>query len=115
MRPCGRVAALCLVCGPAVAHVDVLSLRAYFDRGRQGHGGANVARKKEALYVRKGAGFQAGALKRLRRGDDTWEADFRRLPQPLMQGATRHLGLVVEQAGGGRPGPDGDGGNARRE
>lgn len=39
-------------------------------------------------------------LKRLRPENDTWEADFRPLPKPIMQSETHYLGLVVMKRGG---------------
>jgi hypothetical protein len=39
-------------------------------------------------------------LKRLPQHDDTWEADFRALPKPMMQNETHYLGMVVKKRGG---------------
>jgi hypothetical protein len=39
-------------------------------------------------------------LKRLRQEDETWEANFRALPKPMMQTETHYLGLVVTKRGG---------------
>jgi hypothetical protein len=52
------------------------------------------------LKLGKGAAFVKSRLKALRRGDDTWEADFRALPKPITQSETHYLGLVVTQPGG---------------
>lgn len=59
-----------------------------------------VAREEVRLRLGKGAAFAKGRLKRLRREDDAWEADFRALPRPLTQNETHYLGMVV---GGGSP------------
>jgi hypothetical protein len=40
---------------------------------------------EEKLKLGKGAAFVKGRLKRLPRGDETWEADFEALPKPTMQ------------------------------
>jgi hypothetical protein len=55
-----------------------------------------VPRKKESLTHGKGSAFVKGRLKRLRQEDDTWEADFRALPKPMMQTETHYVGLVVK-------------------
>jgi hypothetical protein len=62
--------------------------------------GAAVRRKKEKLNLGKGAPFLKSSLKRLRQENATWQADFRALPQPMMQSETHCLGLVVERVGG---------------
>jgi hypothetical protein len=55
-----------------------------------------VARKREMLLqLGKGVAFVKSGLRRLRQEDDTWEADFRALPQAVTQSATHYLGLVV--------------------
>jgi hypothetical protein len=59
-----------------------------------------MRRKAENLKVGKGAAFDKARLKRLRQEDDTWEADFRALPKPIMQSETHYLGLVVTKQGG---------------
>jgi hypothetical protein len=59
-----------------------------------------VARKEEPLKLGKGTAFEKGRLKRLRQGDDTWEADFRALPKPITQSETHYLGTVVSKRGG---------------
>lgn len=43
------------------------------------------------------ASFAAG-VESLRQEDQTWEADFRALPKPLMQSETQYLGLVVRKS-----------------
>ena len=59
-----------------------------------------VAREEEKLKLGKGAAFVESRFKRLRRENDTWEADFRALPKPIMQSETHYLGLVVAKADG---------------
>ena len=41
-----------------------------------------MPREEEKLVLGKGAAFLKSPLKRLRQGDETWEADFRALPKP---------------------------------
>lgn len=53
-----------------------------------------------ALKVGKGAAFVKSQLKRLRQEDETWEADFRALPKPMMQSATHYVGMVLSQPDG---------------
>ena len=48
----------------------------------------------------KGAAFVKSRLKRLPQGEETWEADFRALPKPIMQSETHYLGMVVAKKGG---------------
>jgi hypothetical protein len=55
---------------------------------------------EEKLKLGKGATFVKGRLKRLPQVDETWEADFRALPQPIMQTRTHYLGMVVTQKSG---------------
>src|SRR5271166_3084484 len=58
-------------------------------------------RKQEALKLGKGATFFVKSrLKRLPKEDETWEADFRALPQAITQSATHHLGMVLTQPDG---------------
>ena len=45
---------------------------------------------KEKLKLGKGVGFVKSRLKRLPQGDDTREADFEALPQPIMQTETHY-------------------------
>jgi hypothetical protein len=52
------------------------------------------------LKLGKGSAFDKSRLKRLRQEDETWEADFRALPKPMMQTETHYLGLVVSKRGG---------------
>jgi hypothetical protein len=59
-----------------------------------------VAQQAGELKLGKGAAFVKGRLKRLRQDDETWEADFRALPKPLMQSETHYVGLVVSKWGG---------------
>jgi hypothetical protein len=56
-----------------------------------------VAGEREKLRLGKGVAFVKSRLRCLPPGDDTWEADFRVLPKPLMQTATHYVGLVVTQ------------------
>ena len=51
--------------------------------------------EEEKLKLGKGTAFVKGRLKRLPRGDETWEADFRALPRPIEQTQTHYLGMVV--------------------
>jgi hypothetical protein len=50
-----------------------------------------VAREEEKLKLGKGAALVKASLKRLPQEDDTWEADFPALPNPIMQTATHYL------------------------
>jgi hypothetical protein len=59
-----------------------------------------VAKEQDSLKLGKGAAFVKSRFKRLRQEDETWEADFRALPKPITQSATRYLGLVVTQPDG---------------
>jgi hypothetical protein len=59
-----------------------------------------MRRKAESLKLGKGSAFDKARLKRLRQEDDTWEADFRALPKPMMQNETHYLGLIVTKRGG---------------
>ena len=59
-----------------------------------------MTRKEEPLKLGKGVAFVKSRLKRLPQGDDTWEADFEVLPQPIMQTETHYLGMVVEKEDG---------------
>jgi hypothetical protein len=54
-------------------------------------------RKDEKLKLGKGAAFVKSRLKHLPQDGDTWKADFRALPKPMMQSETHYLGLVVER------------------
>src|SRR4051794_18692878 len=55
---------------------------------------------EEKLKLGKGGGFVKRRPKRLPQGDETWEADFQALPQPIMQTETHHVGMVVTKKGG---------------
>ena len=59
-----------------------------------------MRRKADSLKLGKGAVFDKARLKRLRPEDETWEADFRALPTPVMQNETHYLGMVVMKRGG---------------
>jgi hypothetical protein len=59
-----------------------------------------VAKEQDSLKLGKGAAFVKSRFKRLRQEDETWEADFRALPKPITQSATRYIGLVVTQPDG---------------
>jgi hypothetical protein len=59
-----------------------------------------VAKEKQPLKLGKGTAFVKSQLKRLRQEDETWEADFRALPEPLLRSETRYLGMVVSKRGG---------------
>jgi hypothetical protein len=59
-----------------------------------------MRRKPDSLKLGKGAAFDNARLKRLRQKDETWEADFRALPKPMMQNETHYLDLVVTKRGG---------------
>jgi hypothetical protein len=50
---------------------------------------------EEKLKLGKGTNFVESRLKRLPQADETWEADFRALPRPIMQSETHYLGMVV--------------------
>jgi hypothetical protein len=67
--------------------------------------------REEKLKLGKGAAFAKARLKRLRQGDETWEADFQALPRPVTQSRTHYRGMAVAPDGslladchvGGRP------------
>jgi hypothetical protein len=59
-----------------------------------------MRRKADTLKLGKGQAFDKALLKRLRQKDETWEADFRALPKPMMQNETHYLGLVATKRGG---------------
>lgn len=55
-----------------------------------------MAKERHELRLGKGATFFVKSqLKRLRQENETWEADFRALPKPMMQSATHYLGMVL--------------------
>ncbi len=55
---------------------------------------------EEKLILGKGVAFVKSRLKRLPQEDDTWEADFQALPQPIMKSKTEYLGMVIEKQDG---------------
>jgi hypothetical protein len=59
-----------------------------------------VAKKQHELKMGKGSAFVQTRLKRLRQEDETWEADFRAIPKPMMQNETHYLGVVVTKRDG---------------
>jgi Domain of unknown function (DUF6930) len=59
-----------------------------------------VPRAEEKLKLGKRPAFAKARLQRLRQGDETWEADFRALPKPMMQAEAQSLGLTVRKRGG---------------
>jgi hypothetical protein len=56
--------------------------------------------EEEKLKLGKGVAFVKSRLERLLQGDDTWEADFEALPQPMTQDQTHYLGMVVTKKDG---------------
>ncbi len=54
----------------------------------------------KALKLGKGVAFVKSQFKRLPQEDETWEADFRALPKPVMQTVTHYLGMVLTQPHG---------------
>ena len=59
-----------------------------------------VAKERHELKLGKGSAFVKSRLKRLPQEDETWEADFRALPQAITQSATHYLGMVLTQPDG---------------
>jgi hypothetical protein len=59
-----------------------------------------MRQKADTLKLGKGAAFDKARLKRLRQEDETWEADFKALPKPMMQTETHYFGMVVTKRGG---------------
>ena len=59
-----------------------------------------MSSKHEPLKLGKGWAFVKTRLKRLPQEDETWEADFRALPKPMTQSATKYLGMVVTEPHG---------------
>lgn len=60
-----------------------------------------MAKENNALKLGKGATFFVKSrLKRLPKQDETWEADFRALPKPIMRTETHYIGMVVVQPHG---------------
>ena len=56
--------------------------------------------EEEKLRLGKGGAFIKSRLKRLSQCDETWEADFQALPQPIMQTQAHYLGMVVKEHDG---------------
>lgn len=56
--------------------------------------------KEEKLKLGKGVAFVKGRLKRLPQVDDTREADFEALPEPIMKAETHYLGMVCSEPDG---------------
>jgi hypothetical protein len=54
----------------------------------------------DELKLGKGVAFVKSRLIRLPACDEAWEADFRALPQLIMQNEPHHLGMVVTKKGG---------------
>lgn len=50
----------------------------------------------EKVKLGKGVAFAKSRLKRLRQGEDVWEADFRALPKPIIRTETHYLGVVAQ-------------------
>jgi hypothetical protein len=59
-----------------------------------------MRRKADSLKLGKSPAFDKAKLRRLRQEDETWDANFRALPKPMMQNETHYLGLVVNKRGG---------------
>jgi hypothetical protein len=59
-----------------------------------------VAKERHRWKLGKGTAFAKARLRRLPQEDETWEADFRALPKPMMQNETHYLGMVVSKQGG---------------
>ena len=55
--------------------------------------------EQDKLKLGQGVAFVKSRLVRLPACDEAWEADFRALPQPIMQTETHYLGMVVTQEG----------------
>lgn len=55
-----------------------------------------LGKERRDLKLGKGATyFVKSRLKRLPQEEETWEADFRALPKPMMQSETHYIGMVV--------------------
>ena len=61
--------------------------------------GQVIVAEEEKLKLGKGVAFVKSRLKRLPQSDETWEADFQALPQPMIQAETHYLGMVVGEGG----------------
>ena len=59
-----------------------------------------MAKGRHQLKLGKGSAFVKTRLMRLPQEDETWEADFRALPQAITQSATHYLGMVLTQPNG---------------
>lgn len=59
-----------------------------------------MGKKRKESKSENGIAFAGVRLKRLRQVDETWEADFRALPKPLMQNEPHYLGIVVAKRSG---------------
>jgi len=59
-----------------------------------------VAKEKHGLRLGSGTAFDKGRLKRLRQGDDAWEADLLALPKPVTRHETHNLRMAVSKRGG---------------
>ncbi len=58
-----------------------------------------MARDEERLQLGKGAAFAKTHLMRLRQDEDTREADFQALPEPVTQSRTDYRGMAVAHDG----------------
>ncbi len=47
-----------------------------------------MVRERKKLVLGKNAAFVKGRLKRLPQEDESWEADFKKLPRPLSENKT---------------------------
>ena len=59
-----------------------------------------MADSENKLKLGKGAAFVKSQLRRLRQENETWEADFRALPKPIMQRVTQYVGMVLTRPDG---------------
>jgi hypothetical protein len=60
-----------------------------------------MSRNRDSLKLGKGKSFFVKSqLRRLLQEDETWEADFRALPKPILQTKTHYLGLVLTRPHG---------------
>jgi hypothetical protein len=59
-----------------------------------------VVGDENKLKLGKGNAFVKSQLRRLVQEDETWEADFRALPEPISQSATHYIGMVLTQPDG---------------
>ena len=56
--------------------------------------------EEEKLKLGRGVAFDKSRLKRLAPSVETWEADFRALPKPIMQTQTHYRGMVITREAG---------------